>query len=280
MYQIDEIDRQIIHILQEDGRTSNVDVARQIGVTEGTIRKRLERLLESNIIRVAALLDPPKIGYTIHTIICLKVELSAIDDVIERLLHKPEVRSIDRVTGEFDVVIQALFPDNSELLQFLTNELGSIEGIHSTSTSHIIQAVKSLCGWKIPGGSKIEILIVDDELDFLEFSRTTLISAGYRVSFATNVNEALAHLRVAKPDLVVLDVMMEGILDGVNILRTMKSDEALSRVPVVMVSSIVDSPYSALFPGEESISVDNFLVKPVDPDKLISEVQRLLTTAT
>ena len=278
MYQVDEIDRQIIHILQEDGRTSNVDVARQIGVTEGTIRKRLERLLESDIIRVTALLDPPKIGYTIHTIIGLKVELSALDEIIERLIHKSEVRSIERVTGEFDLIIQALFPDNSELLQFLTNELGSIGGIHSISTSHIIQTIRSACGWKIPGGSKSEVLVVDDELDFLEFCRTTLISAGYRVSFATTVNEALTRMRVAKPDLVILDVMMDGILDGVNVLQTMKSDDDLSRVPVVMVSSITASPYSALFPDKDSIPVDNFLVKPVDPDKLISEVHRLLTT--
>jgi len=154
MYQIDEIDRQIIHILQEDGRASNVEVARQIGVTEGTIRKRLERLLENDIVRVTALLDPPKIGYAIHTFIGLKVDLSALDSIVERLNSMPEVRCINLVTGEFDLIIQALFPDNSDLLRFLANDLGSIEGIRSTSTNHIMQVVKSACGWKIPGAAR------------------------------------------------------------------------------------------------------------------------------
>jgi len=129
------------------------------------------------------------------------------------------------------------------------------------------------------GGSQAKGLVVDDELDFLKFCRVALTRVGYQVSLAINGEEALTHMRIAKPDLVVLDVMMEGILDGVNVFQTMQSDEELSQVPVVMVSSIGDSPYSPLFPEGGKIPVDSFLPKPVEPDKLISEVQRLLIEA-
>ena len=277
MYDIDKVDRQIIRALQRDGRASNVEIARQIGVTEGTIRKRLGRLLEDNVIRIATVLDPSKVGYSTHAYIGLEVESAALDSIIERLNDLPEVRVISLTTGEFDLIIEGSFRNDSELLNFLAGELGSIDGIRNIATSHMMRTIKSGYMWEIPHGKKPEILIVDDDPDFREFCRTVLTEAGYRANSATTGDEALTRMRTTKPDLIILDIMMDGILDGLNVSRMIRSDRELAQVPVVMVSSITHSPYSGLLRTEGDISVSNFLSKPIVPDKLVSEVRRQLT---
>ena len=72
--QLDELDKDIIRILQENGRIPNVDIARRLGVAEGTIRKRLERLLNEGWIRLAVALDLPRAGYPHHVFIGIQCE--------------------------------------------------------------------------------------------------------------------------------------------------------------------------------------------------------------
>jgi Lrp/AsnC family transcriptional regulator, regulator for asnA, asnC and gidA len=273
---IDELDRHIIRELQRDGRASNVDIARALNVTEGTIRKRLERLIDSDVIRVAALPDPSKIGYSTHTLISLQVDMAALDAVIEQLTRLPEICCLSYITGEFDLIIEALFADTNHLLRFLANEIGQIDGIRKTSTSHVLRVIKSPSEWEIPREEDLEVLIVDDDPDFVEFCRLILTKEGLRVTRASNGDEALAHMRVAKPDLVVLDVMMQGILDGLHTSRSMRADKDLGQVPILMVSSIADSSYAGMFPTDEYIPVNNFLTKPIDPKRFIAEVHRLI----
>ena len=61
-HSVDEFDREIIGLLQQDGRLANVEIARALGITEGTVRKRLERLLSEGIIRIMAVADPVALG--------------------------------------------------------------------------------------------------------------------------------------------------------------------------------------------------------------------------
>jgi len=274
MYQPDEIDQQIIRALQKDGRMPNVDIARQVGVTEGTVRKRLERLLEQDILRIAALPEPSAVGLPIHTMIGLEVDLAALNSVIERLVKMPALHAIYYVTGDYDLILDALFPDTGSLTRFLTDEIGRLEGVRKSSTTHILRTVKSEADWEVPRSERAEILVVDDDPDFVEFCRMVLEKAGYRVSSSSNGDEALARVRIVKPDLVILDVMMQGVLDGLNTSRLMRGDKDLAKIPIVMVSSIVDSPYAGMFPTDEHVPVDGFLAKPVNPEKLLAEVQR------
>ena len=78
------------------------------------------------------------------------------------------------------------------------------------------------------------------------------------------------------PAIVILDVMMSDILDGLDASRQMRLDKVLNRIPILMVSSITTSDYAGMFPTDEYIPIDNFLSKPVAPDKLVSEVGRLI----
>ncbi len=275
-YTIDATDRRIISLLQLNGRMSNVDIARTIGVAEATVRKRIERLLSEGIIRVAAIPAVDKLDWEVETIIMLKVDLGQVDRISEQLAAMKEVRSVKYTTGEYDIIIEAVFLSDNDLLQFLTNRLARIQGIRTTATSHVLKTVKQSCDWILPREGPPLILIVDDDPDFVEVSRMVLEKAGYQVISAANGEQGLRAMRQERPDLVILDVMMSGILDGLTTSMQMQTEQGLKRTPVLMISSITTSDYAAMFPTDEYIPVESFLSKPVSPDQLLAEVQRLL----
>ena len=121
-----------------------------------------------------------------------------------------------------------------------------------------------------------KILIVDDDPDFVEASRLVLESEGYEVVSAASGDEGLVKVQEEKPDLVVLDVVMTSVLDGLHMSQRMADDSAHRDIPILMVTSIANIDYAALFPTDEAIHIDAFLSKPVPPERLLSEVQRLL----
>ena len=95
---------------------------------------------------------------------------------------------------------------------------------------------------------KAKILVVDDDPDFVEYLRTVLESADYKVVSAGNSDQGMLTLSREKPDLVVLDVIMSSVLDGLSMSQRMADDAAFKHVPVVMVTSIANTDYLALFP--------------------------------
>ena len=121
-----------------------------------------------------------------------------------------------------------------------------------------------------------KILIVDDDPDFVSVTNTVLQSHGYETSSASNGDQALQMMRQDPPDLVVLDVMMATILDGVGVSHAMRGDPALKEIPVIMISSIGASPHAAVFPTDEYIPIDAWITKPVDPDYLLVKVEKYL----
>jgi Lrp/AsnC family transcriptional regulator for asnA, asnC and gidA len=276
---LDDTDLRIIRLLQADGRMSNVDVARALGMSEATVRKRVDRLIGEKAIRVVALPDLAAVGCPLVTLITLRADLAAIDAVARALVALPEVRWVAHATGEYDLACEAVFPSDGELLAFLTGRLAAISGIRSVSTSHVLRTTKTVADWRLPTAPAPTILIVDDDPDFVEMTRVVLESAGYRAISAASGNEAVACMRRQHPSLVILDVMMEGLLDGLDASRAIKLDQSLQRIPIIMVSSIASSEYAGMFPTDEYLPVDAFLSKPINPARLLEEVRRLVKTA-
>ena len=120
------------------------------------------------------------------------------------------------------------------------------------------------------------ILIVDDDPDFVEITRMVLTAKGYEVDTASDGTMALRKLREQPADLVLLDVMMSTVLDGVHLAHVIEEDKDLHGTPVIMISSITGSPNADLFPTDEYLPVDSWLSKPVQPDALVKRVQRLV----
>lgn len=121
-----------------------------------------------------------------------------------------------------------------------------------------------------------KILVVDDDPDFVEAMRLTLEPHGYQVVSAASGDEGLAKVSTEAPDLVILDVIMSSVLDGLNMSQRMQTNPQHKRIPILMVTSIANTDYAALFPTDEYISIDGFLSKPVSPELLLQRVTELL----
>ncbi len=122
------------------------------------------------------------------------------------------------------------------------------------------------------------ILVVDDDPDFVEYTRIVLESQGYEVQTAATTEAALRMMRQDKPDVVLLDVMISYVLDGLNLTRQLRDAPALKDIPVIMISAIVSREEAGVFPTDEYLSVDAFMTKPVDPADLLAQVAKLMQT--
>lgn len=120
------------------------------------------------------------------------------------------------------------------------------------------------------------IIVVDDDPDFVEYTRIVLESQGYEVRTAATTDAALRMMRQDKPDVALLDVMMSYVLDGLNLTREMRDDPELKDVPIIMISAIVSREEAGVFPTDEYLAVDTFLTKPVDPADLLQQVAKLV----
>lgn len=121
-----------------------------------------------------------------------------------------------------------------------------------------------------------KILIVDDDPDFVEATRMVLESAGYQVATAADGDEGLSKAKEERPDLVILDVIMKTVLDGLHMSQEMANDPEQHDIPILMVTSIANRDYAALFPTDEYIHIDGFISKPVSPDELLTRVSTML----
>jgi CheY-like chemotaxis protein len=124
---------------------------------------------------------------------------------------------------------------------------------------------------------KAKILVVDDDPDFVFYTRTVLETEDYEVVSAGNSDQGLRMLAQEKPDLVVLDVIMSSVLDGLNMSQRMAEDANYRHIPIIMVTSIANTDYLALFPTDENIHVDAFITKPIAPRELLRQISRALS---
>lgn len=121
-----------------------------------------------------------------------------------------------------------------------------------------------------------KILVVDDDPDFVEITSIILENNGYDVVSASDSQEAIEKMRSEKPDLVLLDIMMSQPLDGVEVSRKMLEDNTLNKVPIIVVSSITDSPHLAEFPTNEYLPLDDWITKPAQPEDLLAKINKYL----
>ncbi len=147
---LDALDREIITILQEDGRMSNTEIARRLGVAEGTIRRRIDRLVNEGFIKIAAVADPFKVGMGTVALIHLDVELTRLEEAAARLVEMSCVRVVAYATGVHDIIVEAIFASNQDLLAFLKDGLPRIPGIRNAETSVLLKLLKRSYEWELP----------------------------------------------------------------------------------------------------------------------------------
>jgi len=130
---------------------------------------------------------------------------------------------------------------------------------------------------EVPKKAALNVLVVDDDPDYVLATKYVLTNQGYEVSSASSGEEALRAIQARKPDLVLLDVMMATPLEGVNLAKKMAQDANLAKIPIIMISSIDSTEYAKLLPDELHIPIDAWISKPIDPDYLLKTVKRFLS---
>ena len=131
---MDPLDNQIIEILKKDGRASNAGIARAVEVSEGTVRRRLKRLVDDGFIQVMAIPDAEKMGLNSRALVGLQVAPDKIDAAAAALDNLPEVTWVTMTSGQFDIFAWAALPSAEQLGTFLRQKVGSISGVRRTET--------------------------------------------------------------------------------------------------------------------------------------------------
>jgi CheY-like chemotaxis protein len=127
-----------------------------------------------------------------------------------------------------------------------------------------------------------QILIIDDDPDQRLTIRLPLESAGYSIQEAANFNEGLEAARKSKPDLIILDVMMDTATAGFQLALEMHSPDPDSqfkefrRIPIIMLTAIHSTTSLRFAPDEDYLPVQDFLEKPVNPEVLLAAVRKNL----
>ena len=143
---MDNLDIKIISLLQQEGRATNTQVARQVGVSEETVRRRLKRLIQEEYIRVVAQPDPAKLGYELEVLIGLKTGADKVDQVAESIAQLDEVNWVSVTTGSFDVFAWATLRSSQVLGDFLRERMGVIPGVRKMETFVNLDIKKRRCG--------------------------------------------------------------------------------------------------------------------------------------
>jgi Lrp/AsnC family transcriptional regulator for asnA, asnC and gidA len=146
--QLDDLDRRIMKLLRHDGRLSYAHIARTVGLSEPTVRKRIDRLVHAGAIINAARINPAPIGFPIDAMIGIKVMRGRVTEVGRKLAQMENVAYVAYVAGGFDIIIEAFLPDTEGLFKFLNEDLDRIDGIASTETWNVLRTEKFFYNWE------------------------------------------------------------------------------------------------------------------------------------
>jgi len=121
------------------------------------------------------------------------------------------------------------------------------------------------------------ILLVDDDPDFVEATRTVLESVPYEVVVAYDGDEGLAKVGEVQPDLILLDIIMP-TQDGFHVCESLKGDPELWHIPVIMLTSLAQHIGDTAYSVQDGmmLEADDFIDKPVRPRELLARIARLL----
>jgi Lrp/AsnC family transcriptional regulator for asnA, asnC and gidA len=141
-YALDDLDRNIMRELEQDGRKALREIGRNLGTSEATVRARVKRLQDLNILRIVAFADPETLGRTQLGIVFLEVEPSMHQDVVDAVSALPEVTYVSTILGRADLCVEVLSADNSALWTVLNEKIGRLPGVRRMETSTVLKVHK------------------------------------------------------------------------------------------------------------------------------------------
>lgn len=144
---MDKTDRKIISYLQYDGRMPFTRIADEVGVTEGSVRRRVKQLTDEGVLQIVAVVEPHHLGYSEAAMIGIKVLAHQMQEVAEEIAKLPEVTYLFQAAGEFDLFAEVFCKDRDHFVSFLNTRLQKIPGVERTQSFLILKMHKLSYRW-------------------------------------------------------------------------------------------------------------------------------------
>ncbi len=144
---VDEVDLIIIGLLQRNARRSNRSIAAELGVSEGTIRGRIKRMLADRVFRIQAVSNVVAFGFGAHAFIGITTAPGMVGKVTEMLARRDDISEITHVLDDFDILVVLISPDHDSLISSVLNEIAELPGIRHTETFYGCGSIKHTYAW-------------------------------------------------------------------------------------------------------------------------------------
>lgn len=139
---LDDLDFSILSCLQKDGRESFTVMAEKLNVSVGTIRTRVNKLIEDGTVNIIGRVNPDKVGFRSYAHIAIYVRPATLkEQVVTKILTLPEVSFLAGTSGDYDLEVDVMCRDNDHLVSFINN-ISGIEGIYQTNTTIYFKVYK------------------------------------------------------------------------------------------------------------------------------------------
>ncbi|HLC03801.1 MAG TPA: Lrp/AsnC family transcriptional regulator [Anaerolineales bacterium] len=143
---MDALDLAIVEQLQLDGRKPYTEIAQALSVSEGTVRNRVSRLVDDQILQIVGVVDPHILGKDAPALIGVTLQPGDWDPAIRKIANFEEVSYLVLVSGEFDLLVEVMCSDRDHLAEFLNAKLRRVPGVVHTKTFTILRTYKLAFG--------------------------------------------------------------------------------------------------------------------------------------
>jgi DNA-binding Lrp family transcriptional regulator len=143
---VDQLDLELIQLLQVDARRSNRSIAKDLDVSEGTIRARIKRLLADRVIKIQAVSDAPAFGLGAHAYVGITTAGQS-ERVAAELVSRADVVQVCKTLGEFDLLVVMVAADRQALVSAVINDIALITGVRRTETLETFASTKHSYQW-------------------------------------------------------------------------------------------------------------------------------------
>lgn len=144
---LDDIDRSIISHLQFNGRAPYTKIAEELEISEGAVRRRVNKLVDEGVMQIVAIVEPDKLGWNETGMIGIKVQAQRIEEVADAVSQLPEVSYLVQAAGEFDLFAEVFCRDREHFVSFLNDKLQQIPGVERTQSFLILKMHKLSYRW-------------------------------------------------------------------------------------------------------------------------------------
>jgi Lrp/AsnC family transcriptional regulator for asnA, asnC and gidA len=144
---LEDLDRKILIWLWRDARTSNRKIARAVGVSEGTVRTRIKRMKDENIIRISSVTHIAAVRRSVFAFIGIEADGSRLRAIAKELCALPEIRFVGVMLGRYSILTMAQVGTAIQLTDLLTETIASIPGVRHTESWQGLQVVKHDYRW-------------------------------------------------------------------------------------------------------------------------------------